>query len=160
MEKYMGAEGPKNVKLLMWKVGNELLAFKRNLFQKKIIENPYYPICKKEEETTMHVLWQCPIASDVWSEFHSVVQKWNKNEDDLLSLWERLMERVSKVEMEEIATVMRSLWLRRNEFIFEGKFKSPSQVVRTAREGLNEFRMAQQNVKERQDRSEERRNQK
>ncbi|KAG2708037.1 hypothetical protein I3760_05G172800, partial [Carya illinoinensis] len=73
--------------------------------------------------------------SNVWSESLSVVQKWKTKEADLLAFMEKFMKKLSQLEMEEIATVIRSLWLRRNEFIFEGKFKSPNQI-----QGSNEER--------------------
>ncbi|KAF5476174.1 hypothetical protein F2P56_007909 [Juglans regia] len=59
---------------------------------------------------------------------------------------EKLLGKVDKTELSEIATVMRSLWLRRNEFCYEGLFKSPSQMLRTAKEELHEFEMAQQKL--------------
>lgn len=67
------------------------------------------------------------------------------------------MEKLSKPEIKEIPTIMWSLWLRRNEFIFEGKFKSPSQVVRIAKDGLKEFQLAQQTLRKSQGSNEERR---
>lgn len=112
------------------------------MFLRKIAENPKCPICKSEEETAMHVLWHCLVVDDVWSESMNVVQKWRSNETNLLALWERLMEKVSKSETKEIAMMMRSLWPKRNELIFERIFKSPSQLVRLAREELKAFQMA------------------
>lgn len=49
--------------------------------------------------------------------------------------------------MEEIATIMRTLWLKRNEFIFEGKFKCPSQVVTISRDDLKDYQLAQQTIR-------------
>ncbi|XP_041017900.1 uncharacterized protein LOC121260116 [Juglans microcarpa x Juglans regia] len=95
----------------------------------------------------MHAIWFYLAATDVWLESNIVIQKWSSNETDLLELWDRLVEKVSKDVLEEIAMVMRNIWLRRNEFIFEGVFKSPSQVIKAARDELRVFQLVQQNAR-------------
>ncbi|KAF5447514.1 hypothetical protein F2P56_033065 [Juglans regia] len=92
----------------------------------------------------MHVVWQCPATCDVWSESLSILQKMKIEESDLLALWEKLVKKVNDSELEEVAVVMRGLWLRRNECIFEDKFKYPSQVIRFAKHDLTEYQLAQQ----------------
>ncbi|KAF5477421.1 hypothetical protein F2P56_004061 [Juglans regia] len=58
-------------------------------------------------------------------------------------LWEKLIEKLNGSKLEEVAIVMRGLWLRRNESIFEDKFKSPSQVRRIAKHDMTEYQQAQ-----------------
>ncbi|KAF5442058.1 hypothetical protein F2P56_037243 [Juglans regia] len=96
----------------------------------------------------MHAIWYCPAAADVWSESDIVIQKWSLYETDLLKLWDSLVEKVSKDVLEETVMVMRNIWLRRNEFIFEGVFKRPSQVIKATRDELRVFQLAQQNAKQ------------
>ncbi|XP_041009441.1 uncharacterized protein LOC121253501 [Juglans microcarpa x Juglans regia] len=96
----------------------------------------------------MHAIWFYPAAADVWSESNTVIQKWRSNKTDLLELWDILVEKVSKDVLEEIAMVMRNIWLRRNEFIFERVFKSPSQVIKAARDELRVFQLVQQNARQ------------
>lgn len=135
---------PGKIKMFMWRAGNDLLATKKNLFARKIGEDSKCPICLQEDESVMHVLWHCPAANDVWAGFLKTVQKWKIQEEvDLLSLWERLSQKLNKTEMEVIAAIMRSLWIRRNAFIFEKKFTSPSCVIRSANDALNEFQQVQ-----------------
>ncbi|KAF5466911.1 hypothetical protein F2P56_016793 [Juglans regia] len=57
------------------KKGNNLLATRKNLMTKRIVEDARCPICLQEEETVLHVLWQCPAANDVWSGSVKSVQK-------------------------------------------------------------------------------------
>lgn len=45
-------------------------------------------------------------------------------------------------EVELISTIMRKIWLRRNERVLNGKFSSPSQVTREAKECPDEFHQA------------------
>ncbi|KAF5472027.1 hypothetical protein F2P56_008777 [Juglans regia] len=87
----------------------------------------------------MHVLWHCPTASDVWVEALRAIQKWNVNEVDLLKLWEDLAGKLNKNKIEEVAVIMRGMWLRRNRFIFENKFSTPRSIIRTAKDFLIEY---------------------
>lgn len=63
------------VKVFLWKVGNDLLPTKKNMFQRKIVEDPSYPIYQEEVESVMHALWECLAANDVWANDQSYVKK-------------------------------------------------------------------------------------
>lgn len=78
----------------------------------------------------------------MWAEEHKPIQKWANVEENLMELWENLMSRLSKAGLEWIATTMRRIWLRRNGFIFEEVFQSPSKVVELARISMEEFQSA------------------
>ncbi|XP_041020422.1 uncharacterized protein LOC121262053 [Juglans microcarpa x Juglans regia] len=110
---------------------------------KKLVESDLRPIYKEQKESVVHVLWQFAATNDVWFEACSKIKKWSTCEDNLLKLIEKLMQKLSKEEMEEVAMIMRSLWLRRNQFIFENNFTSPGQVISAAREQIREFKLAQ-----------------
>ncbi|XP_042979938.1 uncharacterized protein LOC122310120 [Carya illinoinensis] len=90
----------------------------------------------------MHAMWQCPAARDVWTGSIRVVQKWSSAEDNFLVLWEKFMDKLSEKELELVAVLMRLLWLRRNSFIFEKKFKDPNSVVCTTRAVIEDFQEA------------------
>ncbi|XP_042972682.1 uncharacterized protein LOC122304475 [Carya illinoinensis] len=80
--------------------------------------------------------------------FTSPVQKCAVAEHNFLELWGKLINRFNRDELEEIATTMRRIWLRRNLFIFEQKFYSPRELVLKTNEGLEDFRSAQILLKE------------
>jgi hypothetical protein len=63
------------VKKIVWKVGNELLPTKRNLFQKNIVQNPAYPICLQDSEDVFHILWSCKSSMAVWQKCGKKIQK-------------------------------------------------------------------------------------
>lgn len=75
MEGFIGPEYTKVVKMFLWKVLNNCLPTKKNLFCKKVVKDYYYPICKRQEETTTHALWSCSRVTDVWANKSSLVQK-------------------------------------------------------------------------------------
>ncbi|XP_042939662.1 uncharacterized protein LOC122274720 [Carya illinoinensis] len=80
---------------------------------------------------------------DVWAERKSSVQKWASTEVQFMELWKNLYQKLNKDEVEWVAAVMRGVWLRRNTFLFEKKFGSPSAVVKQAEATLEEFQLAQ-----------------
>lgn len=74
------------VKLFMWKAGNDLLATRNNLFHREIVKNPMCPIFLSENEAIIHISWQCPTSTNAWAENGSLVQKWERAEEDFMSL--------------------------------------------------------------------------
>lgn len=48
---------PKQVKLFLWRPGNNFLATISNLMAKKLVENYLCPICKEQKESVISVLW-------------------------------------------------------------------------------------------------------
>lgn len=61
------------VKHFLWKACVELLLTRQNLLRRKVIDSSLCPICKLEGEATLHALWSCLLASDVWAEGGSLV---------------------------------------------------------------------------------------
>ncbi|XP_042969001.1 uncharacterized protein LOC122301672 [Carya illinoinensis] len=92
-------EVPGVVKFFIWRAGNDLLPTKKNLFRRKIVADQKCLLCGAEIETVMHALWE---ANDVWSDSQSLVQKWSSTESDFLHLWEKLMGRLNKNQLEEM----------------------------------------------------------
>lgn len=76
----------------------------------------------------MHALWECPAANDIWFEVGGCVQKWGRTEDDFMLLWGKFMGRMSIKQLEEMAVLLRKVWLRRNEFVFEKKLGCPQET--------------------------------
>lgn len=66
--------------------------------------------------------------------------KVGKKKDNFLNLWEKVMEKLSKEELEIAIVTMKKVWIRKNEFIFEESFKSSSKVILLAKVGLAVFR--------------------
>lgn len=52
--------------------------------------------------------------------------------------------------MEWVSITTRRLWLRRNEFIFEGKLSNPKQLIQATEVTQTEFSQAQQSSKAQQ----------
>ncbi|KAG7941873.1 hypothetical protein I3843_16G069700 [Carya illinoinensis] len=134
---------PNSAKQFLWKAVNSILPTKHNLCMKRILEDASCPICGLHEETIGHALWSCPAASDVWAEKESGLQKWICAERDFYQTWTDMQDRLQKNKVEEIVMILRGLWYRRNQLVFEGKFENPSRVVTNAISSLKCFQTSQ-----------------
>ncbi|XP_035551510.1 uncharacterized protein LOC118349853 [Juglans regia] len=94
---------PGVVKTFLWKVGNDVLATRKNLWRRRVIESATCPICKREGETAMHILWQCPAARDVWAGSFRAIQKWTAEEDCFLAFWDKAMQKLEAEDLEIVA---------------------------------------------------------
>lgn len=56
-----------------------------------------------------------------------------------MELWKEIAISLKQEEVELVASIIRRLWLRRNDSIFEGKFLEPKGVMRFAVEGYREY---------------------
>lgn len=45
---------------------HNLLPTKDNLLTRKVVKEPFCPVCEREPETVFHALWGCPTAMGVW----------------------------------------------------------------------------------------------
>jgi len=61
-----GLQAPPVLHNFLWKLCNNLPPVKENLYRKKIVSDPWCPLCNCEPETSYHCLWGCPTAVAVW----------------------------------------------------------------------------------------------
>ncbi|XP_042979916.1 uncharacterized protein LOC122310096 [Carya illinoinensis] len=138
------------VKQFLWKALNGIPPTRSNLFKRMVVDNSTCPICNREEETALHVLWDCPASVDVWSEEFSPVKKWRRNYADFMSVWSDFHSKLEDEKLHIIATMLHCLWRRRNDLVFEGKFKGPSVLFQLALQGVEAIKLAQEKPRESQ----------
>ncbi|XP_041017867.1 uncharacterized protein LOC121260078 [Juglans microcarpa x Juglans regia] len=136
-------EVPRNVKNFLWKACQGVLPTRLNLYKKQAVDSPIYMVCKKEAELEVHVLWRCVAANDIWNDAASLVQKWNVNEMDFLEFWIRCTETLNEVTLSWVAVMLRKIWLRRNNFLFEGRMIERKRLVLGTNELMEEYKTAQ-----------------
>ncbi|KAG6626752.1 hypothetical protein CIPAW_15G073500 [Carya illinoinensis] len=131
---------PGKVKLFIWRALNDIIPTKGILARKQIVNEGSCPVCTKEVETVLHVLWSCPAATDVWGEAISPVKKWHIAYEDFSVLWRGLSTRLEAEQLDQIAVVLYQLWKRRNRWVFDNKFQSPSIIYKHATDELEVFK--------------------
>ena len=71
--------------------------------------------CGQLEETTGHILWECPFAHNVQALVRGKIQKTNSLTTNFFLLMRQMLERLSSKEFELWAMVTWSLWNAHNK---------------------------------------------
>jgi hypothetical protein len=100
---------PRAAKIFLWKACSGILPTKENLYSKKITSDPLCPICNLEVETTVHALWSCPSAQDVWSECPNRIQKSSCEAKEFLCIMQWLLNKCTEEEIWLIILVARQI---------------------------------------------------
>jgi hypothetical protein len=130
---------PNAVKMFLWRASHNSLPTKTNLFRRGVCDNSLCPICMREDETVAHVYWVCPAANDVWGGCKIKLQKCNIGGSDFGQIFQDVVSRCDRAEVELFATVARRIWLRRNDFIHGGNFMHPTHMLINSEKALIEF---------------------
>ena len=57
---------PNKIKVFGWRACHDILPTRGNLKKKWILLDDLCPLCGLFQESTIHVLWECSAAQDVW----------------------------------------------------------------------------------------------
>jgi hypothetical protein len=106
------------------------------------VADPICPLCHGELETIYHCLWGCPVIVTVWQGGSRKIQKLSCNHTDGRGLLMFFLERLEAEELLEALTMTRMICHRRNTFVFQGDFNSPTQVMAAVHISLDGFSQA------------------
>jgi hypothetical protein len=137
---------PNVVKLFLWKALHNLLPTRTNLARKGIITEAACPICGRMDESVEHILWSCSSSMDVWGGGPKSLQKCDVVECSFPTLFEGLMRRCNKEDLEFFAITARKIWLRQNSVVHGELFTHPSQLLHEAKNSLEEFQQIHNEV--------------
>ncbi|XP_059441991.1 uncharacterized protein LOC132174335 [Corylus avellana] len=101
----------------------------------------YCPVCERAEETTYHVLWQCPAARNVWSVGCIKFPKSCLEGPSFLQVVEGMLKSCDQMEFAQFANIARRIWLWRNEMIHGGDFLHPNILIQQATRAVNLFHL-------------------
>ena len=66
---------PPKVRTFIWRACSNILPTKANLLRKNMQVDPTCSVCGQHEETTEHILWECPLAHKVWALVRGRIRK-------------------------------------------------------------------------------------
>lgn len=135
---------PNSNKNFMWRACHNILPTRENLLRRKIITDSRCPICGIEVETANHILWSCPLASDVWSARERFFHKNNYLDGDFLQLVEKIYEKGGREMLNVFARQAKGIWMRRNGVIHGEVLTDPNELARITTQALNDFHQANQ----------------
>uniref|UniRef100_A0A2N9FCX4 Reverse transcriptase zinc-binding domain-containing protein n=1 Tax=Fagus sylvatica TaxID=28930 RepID=A0A2N9FCX4_FAGSY len=94
---------PGKIKHFIWRAYHESLPTYQQLHRRKIRTEANCPVCSQQEETTLHALWQCPLARNTWALVQGRVQKLPNQGGDFSIFMLRMFQDFPKAEIEEWA---------------------------------------------------------
>ena len=99
-------------------------------------------MCGIHEETSLHVMRTCRMASEVW--IHTQMQeKWRSTEDDDIFQWLIMVsEKLDQNSFEFGLIILWAIWNNRNAFIMQGKRRNSQDVSRFATSYLQDYKQA------------------
>ena len=97
-----------------------------------------YGLCCQCTESTEHVLWECPLARNVWVLCRGKIQKC-PNAAHKFSLFKQMVDKLTQQELEYWATVSRAIWNARKKFCFEKIQRHLENILREATGFLQEY---------------------
>ena len=130
---------PPKVRNFLWCACFDIFPTRVNLQRRKVQVNPKCGICGQQDETTSHVLWECPFAQCTWSHVPGKIQKSNSIASCFHLLTRQMIGRLPKKELEVWAMISWSLWNARNKFHFEQVQIHPAGIHRGAMAFLEEY---------------------
>ena len=71
---------------------------------------PGVAIGQQHDETVAHVLWECPLARNVWAMVREKLQKCNSEAPNFYTLARKMEEKLPKKDLEVWAIVSWSIW--------------------------------------------------
>ena len=102
------------------------------------------PNCKRFPETTIHALWECGVAQDVWARCsHRTFQKGLTDQDNMMQLFENLMHKLPKDVLELFLVQGWLIWHQHNQVVHGGNLQEPGRLNVRASSFLTEYKEAQ-----------------
>ena len=136
------------VSMFLWCACSNILPTRENLHRRRVQVDPRCQICCQQPETVGHLLWECPLARNVWAQCRGGIQKCQNDLCDFFHLFWLLEKKLSRSDLEKWAVTSWAIWNARNKFYFEKTQSHPSNILKGAigyLQGYQQLSVAQQN---------------
>lgn len=83
---------PNKIKLFGWRAWKDILPIRANLVKRNVLMDDQCEICKRYPKTTLHTIWECGTAQDIWAGCPIQLQKFSVlGHVDVINLMVELM---------------------------------------------------------------------
>ena len=79
---------PNKIKVFGWRACHDILPTRRNLKKKRVLLDESCWFCATFQESTIHVLWECTTAQDIWHGSVRALQKCGTGQPNFVALLE------------------------------------------------------------------------
>ena len=81
-----------------------------------------------ETESAGHLLWECPLARNVWALCQGKIQKCSNDAQDFFALFRMQVDQLTKM-LDKWATISWAIWNARNKFCFKKIQQHPKAIL-------------------------------
>ncbi|KAL0010776.1 hypothetical protein SO802_005884 [Lithocarpus litseifolius] len=120
---------PNKLKLFGWRFCHDILPTHENLARKTIIEDWTCELCIRRDESSLHVMWECSVAQDVWAGSIRKLQKGTCEARETRQLVEEMIQKLTLEELELFFVQAWLIWSQWNMVTHGGKLQDPSRLV-------------------------------
>lgn len=132
------------VKIFFWKVLSNILPVRARLITKGVVIDYQCPICASHEESSIHLLFMCPFARQVWS-LSPFSQFFNSAPmDSIESIFDECLLRLTKDHIELLIFICWGIWGARNDWVWRNERTTVEQGLTKARNMVLEYQRAKQ----------------
>ena len=130
---------PPKVRTFMWRACYNVLPTKSNLARQKVQIDLKCSFCGQRDETTQHILCECPFAHNVWALVRGKLQKRSFMTEEFFMLARHMVHRLGGNDLELWAITSWSLWNARNCFQYKHVQTHPCEIFPQADSLLGEY---------------------
>ena len=120
-----------------------MLPTAESLWKRKVVQSPRCQRCYRMGESIFHTLFACKASKKIWQLTCFEEEIGLCKNKDVCSLFQAMMGRKNKAEMELMAALCWSIWHSRNLLIFKNKREDSQSSVAAAEAVLQAYRRIQ-----------------
>jgi hypothetical protein len=110
------------------------------MLRRKVVTEPYCPICENEPETVLHALWSYPTAVDDWGNSTKSIQKYSSAGRNFICIAEDILKKGGQEDFGSFVQIARQVWYKRNKWVHECIFINPNTVLKNTEEQLENYK--------------------
>jgi hypothetical protein len=134
---------PLKVKLVVWLLLEQIILTWDNLIKRGFLGPSICVLCKKSEETVLHLFGECSFIIGIWQTITKELKVVNNLQggqfEDILQIWSRGKENWKEIP----CYICWEVWKHRNLMIFEDQQKNHIRVCNCILQDLGEQKIAQ-----------------
>lgn len=111
---------PNKIKVFGWSACHEIFPTRVNLARRRVISYHVCHCCKSIPESTVHAIWECSAAQDVWAGSSINLQKCSTNQCDIVQLFQFLFDRLTDADFEFFLVQAWLIWNQRIKVVHGG----------------------------------------
>ena len=120
---------PPKVRNFIWRACSNIFPNKDNLQHRRVKVDSRCDVCCQQPEKNSHLLWECPMARNVWAISKGRVQKCSNQVHDFFHLFRTLKDKLTTKELEQWATASWVIWNAQNKYYFEKVQMQPRTIM-------------------------------